>query len=69
MIINFHIFANSTSCSTLVVILFSVVETRNSDRESEWRNGPGSLWYDLANVPKNATTFDYGFKLSAKVIL
>ena len=45
-----------------------MVEARNSEKETEWRNGPGSLWYDLASVPNNATSFDYGFKLSTKVI-
>lgn len=24
------------------------------------------MWYDLANVPKNASSYDYGFKLSTK---
>ena len=31
---------------------------------NDWRNGPGSYWYDLANVPKNAKSYDYGFRLS-----
>jgi hypothetical protein len=52
----------------LISFLFlAVVEARSTERESEWRNGPGKLWYDLANVPKNATNFDYGLKLSTKV--
>lgn len=46
-----------------------VKETKASEKESAWRTGPGSLWYDLANVPKTALSFDYGFKLSAKVLL
>ena len=47
--------------------LFSVPEASLSDDCEEWRNGPGKLWYDLAQVPQNSTNFDYGFKLSAKV--
>ena len=53
-------------CNQLQFNFFAVVEPKNSDKESDWRNGPGSLWYDLASVPKNATNYDYGFKLSTK---
>lgn len=29
-----------------------------------WRFGPAKLWYDVAEVPENAETYDYGFKLA-----
>ncbi|KAG8190490.1 hypothetical protein JTE90_006664 [Oedothorax gibbosus] len=29
-----------------------------------WRFGPAKLWYDVADVPENAETYDYGFKLA-----
>ncbi|GFV37304.1 transcription initiation factor TFIID subunit 1 [Trichonephila clavipes] len=28
-----------------------------------WRYGPAKLWYDMAEVPETAETYDYGFKL------
>eukprot|EP00116_Pleurobrachia_bachei_P016754 sb/3477016/ len=30
----------------------------------DWRSGPGAAWYDLSNVSKSATSYDYGYKLA-----
>ncbi|XP_050421868.1 transcription initiation factor TFIID subunit 1-like [Adelges cooleyi] len=36
------------------------------NNQTDWRNGPAKLWYDMLGVPENGEGFDYGFKLKDK---
>lgn len=35
---------------------------------ADWRFGPAQIWYDMLEVPETGDGFNYGFKLSEKVI-
>ncbi|GIY46026.1 transcription initiation factor TFIID subunit 1 [Caerostris extrusa] len=42
----------------------STNESLNKNKlDNGWRHGPAKLWYDMSEVPENALTYDYGFKL------
>lgn len=35
---------------------------------ADWRFGPAQIWYDMLEVPETGDNFDYGFKMTEKVI-
>ena len=39
----------------------------NKPKATDWRFGPAQLWYDMIDVPVDAESCNYGFKLEPEV--